>query len=223
MDDSERLQDLSISQHLARSRTLLSWHVYHWQCLQLRGTVSMVKRIMSQSILQRTPNSFTRQRNSVFYNSQVSHLTRTQRNMWFSCWRQNWRQHPVSLKVWEAVKTLIGPNSVLRGHNFHILHACTCYMCRCSYMLVSYALAVVQEGPEATAVEVIQDRQQEMLVKLEGRRELRGESYNSKTESVIWDVSEHTNIDSVPVFLLGCFLLFCQMHEVKQHFEYFWA
>lgn len=61
-------------------------------------------------------------------------------------------------------------------------------------MLVSYVLAVVQEGPEATAVEVIQDRQQEMLVKLEGRRELRGESDNSKTESVIWDVSEHTNI-----------------------------
>lgn len=88
-----------------------------------------------------------------------------------------------AFKVWEGVKTLIGPNSVLQGHNFHILHACTCYMCRCSYMLVSYALAVVQEGPEATAVEVIQDRQQEMLVKLEGRRELRGESYNSKTES----------------------------------------
>lgn len=74
-------------------------------------------------------------------------------------------------------------------------------------MLVSYALAVVQEGPEATAVEVIQDRQQEMLVKLEGRRELRDESDNLKTESVIWDVSEHTNIYSVPVFLLGCFLL----------------
>lgn len=173
------------------------WQKQRWiqpNTENLIGGASPWKRIMSQSILQRTPESFTRQRNSVFYNSQVSHLTRTQRNMWFSCWRQNWRQHPVSLKVWEAVKTLIGPNSVLQGHNFHLLHACTCYMCRCSYMLVSYALTVVQEGPEATAVEVIQDRQQEMLVKLEGRRELRGESDNSKTESVIWDVSEHTNI-----------------------------
>lgn len=44
------------------------------------------------------PKSFTRQRNSVFNNSRVSHLIRTQRNMWFSCWRQNCRQHPVSLQ-----------------------------------------------------------------------------------------------------------------------------
>lgn len=81
-----------------------------------------------------------------------------------------------------VVKTLIGPKSILRGHNFHIS---ACMYMLYSYMLVSYALAVVQEGPEATAVEVIQDRQQEMLVKLEGCRELRDESDNSKTESVI--------------------------------------
>lgn len=80
-------------------------------------------------------------------------------------------------------------------------------------MLVSYALAVVQEGPEATAVEVIQDGQQEMLVKLEGRRKLRDESYNSKTESVIWDcvfltlVNIQLTFSSVPVSLLACFLL----------------
>lgn len=106
------------------------WQKQRWiqpNTENLIGDASPWKRIMSQSILQRTPESFTRQRNSVFYNSQVSHLTRTQRNMWFSCWRQNWRQHPVSLKVWEAVKTLIGPNSVLRGHNFRIF--------ACMYML----------------------------------------------------------------------------------------
>lgn len=86
-------------------------------------------------------------------------------------------------------------------------------MCRYSYMLVSYALAVVQEGPKATAVEVIQDRQQEMLIKLEGRRKLREESYNPKTESVIWDfvilkfVNIQQTFSSVHVFLLGCFLL----------------
>lgn len=41
-----------------------------------------------------------------------------------------------------------------------------------SYVLVSGALAVVEESPEAAAVEVIQDGQQEALVELEGCREL---------------------------------------------------
>lgn len=79
--------------------TVNCWHGC-WQkpnTENLIGDASPWKRIMSQSILQRTPESFTRQRNSVLYNSQVSHLTRTQRNTWFSYWRQNWRQHPVSL------------------------------------------------------------------------------------------------------------------------------
>lgn len=44
-----------------------------------------------------------------------------------------------------------------------------------SYVLLSRALAVVEEGAEAAAVEVVQDGQQEALVELEGRRKLRGE------------------------------------------------
>lgn len=52
--------------------------------------------------------------------------------------------------------------------------------CTYSYLLVSCALTVVQEGAEAAAVEVIQDRQQEVLVKLEGCGKLRGKRHNSK-------------------------------------------
>lgn len=42
-----------------------------------------------------------------------------------------------------------------------------------SYVLVSGALTVVEERPEATAVEVIQDGQQEALIELKGCGELK--------------------------------------------------
>lgn len=44
-----------------------------------------------------------------------------------------------------------------------------------SHVLVSCALAVVEEGSEATAVEVVQDGQQEALVELKGCGKLTGE------------------------------------------------
>lgn len=40
-------------------------------------------------------------------------------------------------------------------------------------MLVSSTLTVVQESPKATAVEMIQDCQQQTLIKLKGCRKLR--------------------------------------------------
>lgn len=65
-----------------------------------------------------------------------------------------------------------------------------------SYVLVSCTLTVVEESPEATAVEMIQDCQQEALIKFKGRRELRGEerrgeeltSYKSQTASFTSDL-----------------------------------
>lgn len=45
-----------------------------------------------------------------------------------------------------------------------------------SYVLVSCTLTVVEEGPEAAAVEMIQDGQQEALIELKGCRKLRGET-----------------------------------------------
>lgn len=59
-------------------------------------------------------------------------------------------------------------------------------------MLVSCTFTVVEESPKATAVEMIQDCQQEALIKLKGCRKLRGEkrsekelaSYKSKVASV---------------------------------------
>lgn len=42
------------------------------------------------------------------------------------------------------------------------------------YMLVSCTLTVVEESPKSTAVEIIQDGQQEALIKLKGSRELQG-------------------------------------------------
>lgn len=47
-----------------------------------------------------------------------------------------------------------------------------------AYVLVSRTLTVVEEGSKATAVEVIQDCQQQALVKLKGRRELKGNERN---------------------------------------------
>jgi len=49
------------------------------------------------------------------------------------------------------------------------------FMLMCSYMLVSCTLTVVEESPKATAVQMIQDCQQEVLIKLKGCRKLRGE------------------------------------------------
>lgn len=51
-----------------------------------------------------------------------------------------------------------------------------------AYVLVSCALAVVEERSEATAVEVIQDCQQQALVELKGRRELKGEKTNETVQ-----------------------------------------
>ena len=56
-------------------------------------------------------------------------------------------------------------------------------------MLVSCTLTVVEESPKTTAIEMIQDCQQEALIKLKGCRKLRGDltSYNSKMALVISD------------------------------------
>lgn len=54
-----------------------------------------------------------------------------------------------------------------------------------SYVLVSCALTVVEEIPKATAIQMIQDCQQEALIKLKGCRKLRGETgYRSEMASV---------------------------------------
>lgn len=45
-----------------------------------------------------------------------------------------------------------------------------------TYLLVSYTLTVVEESPKATAVEMIQDCEQKMLIELKGCRKLRGEN-----------------------------------------------
>lgn len=47
-------------------------------------------------------------------------------------------------------------------------------------MLVPGTLTVVEECPEATAVEMIQDCQQQTLIKLKGCRKLRGEEMRGK-------------------------------------------
>lgn len=51
-------------------------------------------------------------------------------------------------------------------------------------MLVSCALTVVEECPKATAVEMIQDCQQEALIKLKGCRKLRAEEMRGERKGV---------------------------------------
>lgn len=53
-----------------------------------------------------------------------------------------------------------------------------------AYVLVSCTLTVVEEGSKATAVEVIQDCQQQALVKLKGCRELKGNERNETVGTV---------------------------------------
>lgn len=48
-----------------------------------------------------------------------------------------------------------------------------------SYVLVSCALTVVEKSSEATAVEMVQDCQQQSLIKLKGCRELKGNQNSS--------------------------------------------
>lgn len=55
-----------------------------------------------------------------------------------------------------------------------------------TYLLVSYTLTVVEESPKATAVEMIQDCEQEMLIELKGCRKLRGQNpVISKTPTIM--------------------------------------
>lgn len=49
-----------------------------------------------------------------------------------------------------------------------------------SYMLVSCTFTVVEESPKATAVEMIQDCQQQALIKLKGCRKLSSEERRVK-------------------------------------------
>lgn len=70
-------------------------------------------------------------------------------------------------------------------------------------MLVSGALAVVEEGPEAAAVQVIQDGQQEALVELEGCGELRKRKKKKRRRG-------HHSVSLVLLFSVAVvYLIFC--------------
>lgn len=58
-------------------------------------------------------------------------------------------------------------------------------------MLVSCILTVVEESPKATAVEMIQDCQQEALIKLKGCRKLRRRS-SSKSNITPDQITKHS-------------------------------
>ncbi len=54
---------------------------------------SQCRWTMTQSILQKQPKSFWRERSGLLCNGQVNHLTWIRLSMHFTCWRQNWREN----------------------------------------------------------------------------------------------------------------------------------
>ncbi len=54
---------------------------------------SQCRWTMTQSILQKQPKSFWRERSELLCNGQVNHLTWIRLSMHFTCWRQNWREN----------------------------------------------------------------------------------------------------------------------------------
>ncbi len=55
---------------------------------------SQCRWTMTQSILQKQPKSFWRERSGLLCNGQVNHLTWIRLSMHFTCWRLNWREMP---------------------------------------------------------------------------------------------------------------------------------
>ncbi len=62
---------------------------------------SQCRWTMTQSILQKQPKSFWRERSGLLCNGQVNHLTWIRLSMHFTCWRQNWRENaPRTSRNW---------------------------------------------------------------------------------------------------------------------------
>lgn len=77
---------------ITKSRTLSRRYTYNqtplWMCKQHSA---QCKWIITQHKLQKSPNSFSRARNWIFFDGHVSHLISTQQSMLFSNWRRNLR------------------------------------------------------------------------------------------------------------------------------------
>ncbi len=70
----------------------------------LDGT-SQCRWTMTQSILQKQPKSFWRERSGLLCNGQVNHLTWIRLSMHFTCWRQNWRENaPRTSRNWRRLQ-----------------------------------------------------------------------------------------------------------------------
>ncbi len=72
---------------------------------------SQCRWTMTQSILQKQPKSFWRERSGLLCNGQVNHLTWIRLSMHFTCWRQNWRENAprtsrnwtVAVEAWQSI------------------------------------------------------------------------------------------------------------------------
>ncbi len=66
---------------------------------------SQCRWTMTQSILQKQPKSFWRERSGLLCNGQVNHLTWIRLSMHFTCWRQNWRENaPRTSRNWRRLQ-----------------------------------------------------------------------------------------------------------------------
>ncbi len=66
---------------------------------------SQCRWTMTQSILQKQPKSFWRERSELLCNGQVNHLTWIRLSMHFTCWRQNWRENaPRTSRNWRRLQ-----------------------------------------------------------------------------------------------------------------------
>ncbi len=68
--------------------------IFSQMLLKLIDGASQCRWTMTQSILQKQPKSFWRERSGLLCNGQVNHLTWIRLSMHFTCWRQNWRKMP---------------------------------------------------------------------------------------------------------------------------------